>query len=98
MADLRIPITMAASENDSGTLADRMAAIQRRIEKSDKPKTLYNPSNPTSNFDLIRLSIKLKAEALGLQFFYDCPSRPSSNRRRTTGRVLSFCGVSLQKR
>ena len=69
---------MAASENDSGTLADRMATIQRRIEKSDKPKTLYNPSKPTSNFDLIRLSIKLKAEALGLQFFYDCPSRPSS--------------------
>ena len=66
---------MVASESDSGD-GSRLDDIRRRIEKSAKPTTPYDPSNPHDGYDRMQLEVELKAKNYGLTYFLNCPPRP----------------------
>ena len=68
---------MAASGPDWGAQT-RHDAIQRKIDKLEKPKNRFNPSKPTKMFEFTRVAIGLSARKLGMDFFLDGPARPQT--------------------
>ena len=68
---------MAASGPDWGAQT-RHDAIQRKIDKLEKPKNRFNPSKPTKMFEFTRVAIGLSARKLGMDFFLDGPARPQA--------------------